>query len=107
MESKSHHVSFEGAQVKKKNKERDTRWALVKEIPNTSLLVSLHHAFYSSAKLELFEISQKGRSKSVGLFEEISGSKINYSASTKSHDLFLAIKFHFDLGHSHTNNRLF
>ncbi len=46
-------------------------WTLVKEIPNTNFLVSLHHNYKKSANLEIFDISKKGPAKKVYSLGEV------------------------------------
>ena len=48
-------------------------WSHVKEIPNTNLLVSLHHNEDKAAKLEIFDISKKDRTNIICSFEEVKG----------------------------------
>ena len=51
----------------------------MKEISNTSLLVSLHHSCDSgSAKLEIFDLSHKGQARKIYSFEEITGGKVRF-----------------------------
>lgn len=49
-------------------------WTHVREIPNTKLLVSLSHSFFTSANMEIFDISKKTPRK-IYSFEEVFGSK--------------------------------
>ena len=46
----------------------------MKEIPNTKLLVSLHHDFFGSANMSIFDISKKDQIKEIyslgGVLEE-------------------------------------
>lgn len=46
----------------------------IKEIPNTNLLVSLHHHPATSANLAIYDISQK-EAKKIYAFEEVFGGK--------------------------------
>lgn len=55
----------------------------LKELANTSLLVSLHHSCYQSANLEVFDISQKGSPRKVYAFEEVLGSILLILFSSK------------------------
>lgn len=48
-------------------------WSHVKELSNTGFLVSLQHCCDRSANLEVFDVSQKGRSKKIYSFEEVYG----------------------------------
>ena len=50
-------------------------WTHVKEIPNTRLLVSVHHCWDTSAKLKVFDVSRKGQRKSIFLSEEVLGGR--------------------------------
>ena len=52
-------------------------WTHVKEIPNTKLLVSLHHNREKSANLEIYDISNKAHIRKIYSLGEVSGSKIN------------------------------
>lgn len=52
-------------------------WTHVTEIPNTKLLVSLHHKSFKSANFELFDISKKGQANKIYSFEEVSGGKFH------------------------------
>ncbi len=52
-------------------------WTHAKEIPNTKLLVSLHHNFYDSANMEIVDISKKGRANKIYSLGEVSGSKLD------------------------------
>lgn len=47
----------------------------MKEIPNTRLLVSLHHSWNTSANMMIFDISHKGQVRKVYSFEEVQGSE--------------------------------
>ena len=48
-------------------------WTHVKEISNTKLVVSQHHRWNTSAKMEIFDLSKKGRAMKIRSFEEIRG----------------------------------
>lgn len=48
-------------------------WTHLKEIRNTSLLVSLHHCWNTSANLEIFDIVQEGKARKIYSFEEVLG----------------------------------
>lgn len=48
-------------------------WTHVKEVPNSSLLISLHNNCDESANMEIFDISEKGHAKKVYAFEEALG----------------------------------
>ena len=50
----------------------------VKEIPNTTLLMSLHHNYEESAKLEIFDISRKDQINKIYSFEEVRGGDFIY-----------------------------
>lgn len=50
----------------------------VKEIPETGLLVSIHHAFSIGANLQIYDISQKGKAQKVYSFEEVRGSNSDF-----------------------------
>ena len=51
----------------------------MKEIPNTKLLVSLHHIKEKSANISVFDISKKGQAKEIYSLGEVSGGcKINF-----------------------------
>mgnify|MGYP006950865834 FL=1 len=47
----------------------------MKEIANTGLLVSVQHCS-KFANLEVFDVSQKGQTKKIYSYEEVSGSRI-------------------------------
>lgn len=49
----------------------------MKEILNTSLLVSLHHSTGDSANMEIFDISRKGKARKLYSFEEVVGGNTN------------------------------
>ena len=51
-------------------------WALLKEITDKKLLVSLHHYFDKSANMAIFDISKKNRPKKIYTFEEVYGGNI-------------------------------
>lgn len=69
----------------KTQKEFCASWTHLKEIPDKSLLVSLHHSAYASANLEIFELAQKGQAKKVYSFEEVRGGQ----------KLFVSLKLKF------------
>ena len=48
---------------------------MIKEIPNTRFLVSLHHSYNQSANLAIFDISKKEKIQKVYSFEEVVGSE--------------------------------
>ena len=48
----------------------------LKEIPNTKLLVSLHHHHDKSASMAVFDLSQKDQIKEIYSFGEVFGSTI-------------------------------
>mgnify|MGYP000889969115 FL=1 len=48
----------------------------VKEIPNTKLLVSLHHNLEKAAGLEIFDISKKDQINKIYSFEVFGGNFI-------------------------------
>ena len=51
----------------------------MKEIPNTKLLVSLHHNYERSANMAVFDISKKDQIKEIYSLGEVSGGRIiNY-----------------------------
>ena len=58
------------------SKEYEPGWAHLKEIPNTELIVSVHHSWDVSANLEVFDVSQKEQVKKIYSFEEIPGCRI-------------------------------
>ena len=51
-------------------------WTHVKEIPNTKLLVSLHHDYDNSANMAVFDISTKDQIKEIYSLDEVSGGSI-------------------------------
>ena len=48
----------------------------MKEIPSTKLLVSLHHSYYRSANMAVFDISKKDQIKEIYSLGEVSGERI-------------------------------
>ena len=48
-------------------------WTYLKEIPNTSLLVSIQQNESTAAKMKIFNISTKGRARTNYSFEEVQG----------------------------------
>ena len=48
----------------------------MKEIPNTKLLVSLHHNYEQSANMAVFDISKKDQIKEIYSLGEVSGGSI-------------------------------
>mgnify|MGYP000880086214 FL=1 len=48
----------------------------MKEIPNTKLLVSLHHNYENSANMSIFDISKKDQIKEIFSLGEVSGERI-------------------------------
>lgn len=78
-------VTFNGAKLGKKSTQFDvflTRiiiskglidWTHVKEIPNTKLLVSLHHAWVNAAIMEIFDLSGENRTRKIYSFEKTCG----------------------------------
>ncbi len=63
----------------------------MKEIPNTKLIVSLHHICDEAANLEIFDISKKGQAKKIYSLGEISGCKICLYLKYKA-DILLALR---------------
>lgn len=58
-------------------------WTHIKEIPNTTLLVSLHNSYNKAANLEIVDIPKKGFVRKIYSFEEVIGCNIScliYSA---------------------------
>ena len=51
----------------------DHPWTHVKEIQNTRYLVSLHHSYFKSANMEIFDISKKGQAKKIYTPETVFG----------------------------------
>ena len=51
-------------------------WTHVKEIPNTELVVSLHHNYEESANMSVFDISKKDQIKEIYSLGEVSGGSI-------------------------------
>ncbi len=51
-------------------------WTHIKEIPNTKLLVSLHHNKTESANMEIFDVLKKGRARKIYSLGEVSGGKL-------------------------------
>ena len=54
--------------------QEDRGWTRVKEIADTRLLVSVHHA--TSANLAVFDVSRREQAKKIYSFEEVSDSRI-------------------------------
>ena len=91
VETKREYSSFHGAELKytgtfsfsNKNsylnyvKDSHNGSPHMKEIPNTSLLVSLHHDAGRSANMEIYDIATKGQVNKIYSFEVVSsGSKM-------------------------------
>lgn len=86
-ETKEDHANFQGVQLKDASNHdlnlilRDLiilqgtygSWTHLKEISNSTLLVSLHHCRLKSANLEIFDTSQKGKVRKVYSNEETIG----------------------------------
>lgn len=53
-------------------------WTHIKEITNTSLLVSLHHNTDKSANLEIFDIAKQTEVKKIYSLGEVSGGNISF-----------------------------
>ena len=51
-------------------------WPHVKEIPNTSLLVSLHHNRQTSANMEVLDISKNEEAKKIYSLGEVFGGNL-------------------------------
>lgn len=51
----------------------DEFWSHVKEIANAQLLVSVHNSFNASTKLEVLDVTQKGRVRKIYSSEAVSG----------------------------------
>ncbi len=47
----------------------------MKEIPNTKLLVSVHHGYNMSASVEIFDISKKGKANKIYSLGKVFGGK--------------------------------
>ena len=47
----------------------------VKEIPNSNLIVSLYHDIDASGKMEIFDISKRGKVKKIYSFGIVYGGK--------------------------------
>ena len=65
----------------------------MREIPNTSLLVSLFHSPYTSANMKVFDISRKEKPREVYSFEEIFGGNIEISGNLLNHLLMIILNF--------------
>ena len=50
-------------------------WSHVREIPVTTLLVSLHHSYEKCARMEIFDVSKKEQAKKVFSSDEVLGGK--------------------------------
>lgn len=87
-ESKEYYANFAGTQLQHKDSiyfnllyQMNTTyiyqgylgWTHVKEISNTGLLVSLHHSYNKAANMEIYAISQKGKTRKIYSFEEVVG----------------------------------
>ena len=87
--TKESYASFNGAKISDSRKTQlfnylrliccnilgDSR-TLLKEIPNTKLLVSLHQNYYASANMVVFDISKKDQIKETYSLGEVSGGRI-------------------------------
>ena len=71
LETKQDYAHFDGVKL-----QMGSGWPHLKEIPETRLLVSLHCSYYQSANMEVFDISNKGKIKTIYSFEEAIGSNI-------------------------------
>ena len=56
-------------------------WTRVKEIPNTELVVSLHHNYDESANMSVFDISKKDQIKEIYSLGEVTGGIIIFLPS--------------------------
>ena len=54
----------------------ENSWTHVKEIPSTTLLVTLHHKSRKSANMTVFDISKKDQIQEIYSLGEVSGGKI-------------------------------
>ena len=52
-------------------------WTYVKEIPNTQYLVSLYHSASKYTNMVVFDISKKGRAKTIYTHETVFGGNID------------------------------
>src|SRR5690348_13908601 len=82
VESKQEYATFDGVQLKDNSNffytfEISTvdSWTHVKEISNSKLLISVHHAWKKSASMKLFDISRKEQVREIYFLEEVFGSK--------------------------------
>ena len=55
--------------------EDEYSWTHVREIPDSKLLVSLHHACLDSANITVFNLTKKGRAEMIYSFNEAFGCK--------------------------------
>ena len=55
--------------------EIENSWTHVKEIPNTNLLISLHHSFEKSANMVVLDVAKKGAAKKIYALGEFFGCK--------------------------------
>ena len=60
----------------------------MKEIPNTKLLVSLHHNYKESANMAVFDISKNDQIKEIYSLGEVSGGRIIILPSCLNHCIF-------------------
>ncbi len=86
IETKQEYANFDGVQLSATRSkfysdfesyhclEGDSTCTHVKEISNSSLLVSLHYNYLKSANMEIFDISKKGEAKKIYSLGEVSGS---------------------------------
>ena len=58
------------------------RWAHLKEIPNTELLVSLNHIENGSSEMAIFDVSRKDEVKKIFSSGKIDNSKLFFSSIT-------------------------
>ena len=69
------------------NCKADYSWTHIKEIPNTPYLVSLHHSYYKSANIEIFDISNKGKIKKIFSLGKLNGGNNIMSSIAKTNQL--------------------
>ena len=80
LDTNRNYSQFNGAQIRNRNAMfgEGHSWPIVKEIPSTRLLVSLHHYYLQGVSMEIFDLSTSLKAKQIYKFEEMTGSKLSF-----------------------------
>ena len=85
LEKTQSHANFKGVQIRATSKFQFSNfipfydesivysWTHVKEIPNSKLLVSLHHDCDRSANMEIFDVSKKNHIEKIYSHQDVLG----------------------------------